>query len=100
MQVVELAHRARILGGVPVWGTIRGSAADQVGLEQGDILLRVNGVNLQSQRDFDAAFRRLAQSIELDVFRRECLVRIVVPAHAATSDWIDELGQQVFGRES
>ncbi len=100
MQIVELAQRARILGGVPVWGAVSGSAADQVGLRQGDILLRINGVQLQTAGDFMAAFRRLAHSIELDVLRSESLVRIVVPARAATSDWIDELGQQVFGRAS
>lgn len=100
MQVLELAQKARILGGVPVGGTVSGSAAHQVGLRQGDILLRVNGVNLQSPDDFDAAMRRLARSVELDVLRCESLLRIVVPAHAATNEWIDELGQQVFGRVS
>jgi type II secretory pathway component PulC len=100
MQVLGLAQKAQILGGVPVWGTVRGSAADQVGLVQGDILLRVNGVNLQSFDEFADAFRRLVQSIEFDVLRRESLVRIVVPAQAATSEWIDELGRQVFGRLS
>jgi S1-C subfamily serine protease len=100
MQPVELANKARILGGVPVWGTVSGSAADKVGLRQGDILLRLNGVQLKSVHDFLAALRRLAHSIELDVLRCESLVRIVVPPQSATSEWIDELRQQVFGRAS
>ena len=100
MQIVELAQRARILGGVPVMGTVSGSAADKAGLRQGDILLRANGVQLQTASDFFAARTRLDGVLELDVLRSVSLVRIVVPAHSLSSEWMHELGQQVFGRAS
>ncbi len=96
----ELAHRARILGGIPVWGTVPGSAADHLGLKGGDILLRVNGVQLQTPDDFLAARRLLDQSLELAVLRAESLLLIDVPARQSNDQWIDELGQQVFGRDS
>ena len=100
MERGELAHRARILGGIPVWGTVPGSAADNMGLRGGDILLRVNGVQLQSPNDLLAARRLLDQTLELAVLRAESLLLIEVPARASSDQWIDELGQQVFGRDS
>lgn len=94
----DLEQKARILGGVPVWGSIRGSAADQLGLQGGDILLRVNGVQLQSASELARGCR--SQILELDVLRSECLVRIVVRLEPPIHHWIDELSQQVFGRVS
>lgn len=96
----NLAHKARVLGGVPVWGTVDGSAADQLGLRGGDILLRVNGVQLQSARDFAKGRRCLSQSCEIDVLRCEALIKIVLPLHNDMHDWLHELGQQMFGRAS
>jgi membrane-associated protease RseP (regulator of RpoE activity) len=93
----ELGRRAKVLGGIPVWGTVPGSAADQMGLQGGDILLRVNGVQLKSPADLSGARSLFHQSLELDVLRCESLVRIVVPAKSANLTWIDELSQQVFG---
>jgi S1-C subfamily serine protease len=100
MMDCNLEQKARILGGVPVWGSIRGSAADQLGLQGGDILLRVNGVQLQSATELARGRCCLSQTLELDVLRSECLVRIVVPLEPPIHDWIDELRQQVFGRMS
>ena len=94
----ELGRKARVFGGIPVWGTVPGSAAHQIGLRGGDILLRVNGVQLQSADDLSAALCLFDQSLELYVLRCKSLVRIVIPANSVNSAWIDELGQQVFGR--
>jgi S1-C subfamily serine protease len=77
-----------------------GSAADQLGLRHGDILLRVNGVQLQSAKELSRGRWGLGQTIEFDVLRAESLVRIVVPLESPIPDWIDELRQQVFGRMS
>jgi S1-C subfamily serine protease len=96
----DLEQKARVFGGVPVWGSIRGSAADQLGLRGGDILLRINGVRLQSAKELSRGRWGLSQTLELDVLRAESLVRIVVPLEAPIPDWIEELRQQVFGRAS
>ena len=100
MSECDLAQKARILGGVPVWGLIQGSAADQLGLQGGDILLRVNGVQLQSAGELSRGRCCLSQTLELDVLRSESLVRISVPLQPVAHEWIDELRQQVFGRVS
>ena len=100
MSYCDLERKARVFGGAAVWGFIRGSAADQVGLQRGDILLRVNGIQLQSVKELSTTRWGLDQTIELDVLRAESLVRIVVPAQPSAPDWIDELRQQVFGRVS
>jgi S1-C subfamily serine protease len=100
MNQSNLAQKARILGGVPVWGSIQGSAADQLGLQGGDILLRVNGVQLQSSVELSKGRCCLSQTLELDVLRSESLVRIIIPLQPVAHEWIDELRQQVFGRMS
>ena len=100
MSQCNLEQKARILGGVPVWGSIQGSAADQLGLQVGDILLRVNGVQLQSAVELSKSRYCLSRTLELDVLRSESLVRIIIPLQPVTHEWIDELRQQVFGRMS
>lgn len=92
----DFASRAAILGGVPVWGTIRGSAADTAGLKGGDILLRVNGVpgntvGAELGRD---AFGQL----EFQILRDGDLVLLQIPPEADECV-IHELRQQLFGRQ-
>jgi len=94
----ELAHKARILGGTPLWGTISGSAADQLGMQGGDILLRFNGVPLQAVGDFRKACRSLNRTFELELLRGEALVRIELPSDSSKSGLLDEIALHVFGR--
>lgn len=91
----DFASHAAILGGVPVWGTIRGSAADCAGLKGGDILLRVNGVpgiaiGHELGRD---AFGQL----EFQILRDGGLVMLRLPPDTDECV-IHELRQQLFGR--
>jgi S1-C subfamily serine protease len=93
----DFASRAAILGGVPVWGTIQGSAADAAGLKGGDILLRVNGVpgNVAAQNLSRDAFGQL----ELQILRDGDLIRLCMPPEADDCV-INELRQQLFGRSA
>jgi hypothetical protein len=91
----EFAARAAILGGVPVWGTVLGSATHCAGLRGGDIVLRVNGVpgcavNGAIGRD---AFGHL----EFQVLRDQSFVVLQVSPEFDECV-IDELGKQLFGR--
>jgi C-terminal processing protease CtpA/Prc len=91
----EFASLASILGGVPVWGAVRGSAADNAGLRGGDILLRVNGVP-GSEVGNDLRRDSFGQ-LELQILRNGGLVRLHMPPE--TDDCvIHELRQQLFGR--
>jgi S1-C subfamily serine protease len=91
----DFASRAAVLGGIPVWGTVLGSAADCAGLRGGDIVLRVNGVpgsDVVGSIDRDA-FGRL----EFQVLRDQSLVVLRLPS-TLDDCVIDELSQQLFGR--
>jgi len=94
----ELAQKARILGGTPLWGTVSGSAADQLGIKGGDILLRFNGVPLQAAGDFHKACRSLNRTFELELLRGESLVRIELPPESSKNGLLDEIASHVFGR--
>ena len=91
----DFASRAAILGGVPVWGTIQGSAADTAGLRGGDILLRVNGVpgNLVGKSLGRDAFGQL----EIQILRDDSLISLRMPPETDECV-IHELRQQLFGR--
>jgi hypothetical protein len=92
----HFASIAAILGGVPVWGTALGSAADAAGLRGGDILLRVNGV--PGKAVGNDLGRDASGQLELQVFRDGGLVLLRVPPD--TDDCvIHELRQQLFGRQ-
>jgi C-terminal processing protease CtpA/Prc len=91
----DFAARAAILGGVPVWGTIQGSATDCAGLRAGDIVLRVNGV---PGRSVEGALGRDASGqLEIQVLREGRLLVLRLPSECDECV-IDELGQQLFGR--
>ena len=94
----ELACKARILGGTPLWGTVSGSAVDRLGMQGGDILLRFNGVPLQAAEDFRRACRSLNRTFELEVLRGESLVRIELPPDSTNIGLLDEIAMHVFGR--
>lgn len=96
----ELAMKARILGGTPLWGTVSGSAADQLGMQGGDILLRFNGVPLQAAEDFRKACRSLNRTYELELLRGESLVRIELPSDSTHNHLLDEIASHVFGRSN
>jgi len=91
----DFASRAAILGGVPVWGAVRGSAADSAGLRGRDILLRVNGVpGSELGRDLG---RDPFGQLEFQILRDGDLIVLRMPSD--TDDCvISELRQQLFGR--
>ncbi len=93
----RLSSMARALGGLPVWGTVTGSAADRAGLRKGDIVLRINGVSslLTGHRLVPGPFGEL----ELEVLREDSLVALSLPPDLDACV-VDELSQQLLGRRS
>lgn len=65
----ELGRMAMILQGIPVWGCLPGSPADQAGISYGDILLSVNGVRTKTMRAYVAARQLREDGAEFVVFR-------------------------------
>lgn len=91
----DFASRAAVLGGVPVWGTVQGSAAESAGLKGGDILLRVNGVpGVAVGPDLD---RDPFGMLELQILRGKDLVCLTMSPDVDECV-IRELGEQIFGR--
>lgn len=89
--------KANALGGLPVWGTVSGSAADRAGLREGDIVLRVNGVATCSLGN--SLCPGPLGEIELQVLRNDVLVALSLPINI--DSWvIDELAHQLLGRPS
>ena len=80
----ELSRLATVLGGLPISGCLRGSAADRAGLRYGDILLSVNGVQTASWTDFFQARRRCDGHMTVRVFRSgiEFEVAMELPARS------------------
>ena len=50
-----VAGSISVVAGVPVGGVLPGSAAGEAGLERGDVVTSVNGVNVSGSAEFDAA---------------------------------------------
>ena len=50
-----VAGSISVVAGVPVGGVLPGSAAGEAGLERGDVVASVNGVNVSGSAEFDAA---------------------------------------------
>jgi serine protease Do len=77
IQVVPLDRSARVkyeiprdvTHGVVVVGVSRGSVADQIGLQPGDVVLQVNRTAVKSARQLQEAFRRGGSSLALLVYR-------------------------------
>lgn len=92
----DFASRAAILGGIPVWGTISGSAADCAGLRGGDIVLRVNDVPGTAVEG--CLSRDAFGQLEFQVLRDQELVvlRVAPDVHPCV---IEELAQQLWGRD-
>ncbi len=91
----DLASKATALGGLPVWGTVTGSAADRAGLRGGDIVLRINGVASLSLHD--ALLPGPFGSVELQVLRDDALLALSLPVDVDACV-LDELEQQLLGR--
>lgn len=65
----QLGQLAITLGGVPVWGCLPGSVAQQAGIRYGDVLLSVNGKATANMADFVDARALCADSITIVFFR-------------------------------
>ncbi len=79
----ELTTIANILGGVPILGVLPGSPAERAGLQYGDIVLRVNGVQTETFVEFLKAHESGREGLELDVFRNGAHVSVVLSPGAA-----------------
>lgn len=69
MKVGDLMELARALGGLPVFGCLAGSPAEQAGIRYGDVLLSVDGMPTGSVDDYLAARSRSGRTIVVRVFR-------------------------------
>jgi len=76
----NLVELAAALGGLPVYGCLPGSPADQAGVRYGDVLLAVDGHVTPSWDAYLAARQRSGASIRLRLFRdaREFEVDVVL----------------------
>lgn len=72
----EVAETAKILGGVPIWGVLPGSAAARAGVRYGDIVLRVNGIETRTLVEFISARESTGGNVVFDVFRNGELLRL------------------------
>jgi S1-C subfamily serine protease len=65
----QLDHLARVLEGIPVWGSMPGTPGHDAGIAYGDILLSVNGVKTSSVEDFVSARRLRSDGASIVLFR-------------------------------
>jgi len=78
----EVTTIANIMGGVPILGVLPGSPAALAGLQYGDIVMRVNGVQTETFVEFIKAHDSSARGLELDVFRNGHNLTLVLSARA------------------
>ncbi|HSM19258.1 MAG TPA: DegQ family serine endoprotease, partial [Hyphomicrobiales bacterium] len=76
--VAEELRLGLTASGVAVWETARGSPADNVGLERGDIIRRVNGVEISSVRQLKSVLGSRAFRWELVIQRGERVMSVVL----------------------
>ena len=67
--VRDLMELARALRGLPVFGCLAGSPAEQAGIRYGDVLLSVDGMPTRTVDDYLAARSQSGRTIVVRVFR-------------------------------
>lgn len=60
---------AKVLGGIPILGTLEGTPAARAGLRYGDILISVNGVRTTNVAEYVEAKSVRQDGMEIVVFR-------------------------------
>jgi C-terminal processing protease CtpA/Prc len=65
----QLAQLAEALGGIPVWGCLQGSRAQQLGMRYGDVILSVNGQRTGSAGEYVAARNLRRDGAQVVIFR-------------------------------
>lgn len=91
----KLTDLAVALSGLPVYGCLPGSPADQAGIRYGDVLLSVDGHATPSWDAYVAARQHSGKSIVLRLFRdgREFDVELVLNGgRVVTADTLAGLG--------
>ena len=81
----ELDQLAKILGGILIWRCARHGNAARAGVQDGDIVLGVNGVRTNTIEEFRRARRLRAQGATLLLFRQGRELTVEVPFETATS---------------
>jgi Do/DeqQ family serine protease len=90
IRVGELTNRAMIrsgIQGVEITDVTRGSQADQVGLQPGDVLLKINDTSIPNVQEFRKAFSKLRcrSHITLQVLRGRFLYYVTLKLRASRS---------------
>ncbi|MGC4093734.1 MAG: PDZ domain-containing protein [Polyangiaceae bacterium] len=80
----DLVHLAEALGGLPVYGCLRGSPAERAGVRYGDVVLSVDGQATPTWDAYLAARERSANSIHLRLFRDGSELEVDVPLDRVT----------------
>lgn len=78
----DLETIARLLGGVPIWGVLPGSAAHRAGMRYGDIVIRVNGIETPNFAQYLRAQGGRSKHIEFEVLRHGVLHKLDVEVDA------------------
>ena len=78
----DLETMARLLGGVPIWGVLPGSAAHRAGMRYGDIVIRVNGIETPNFAQYLRAQGAPRERIEFEVLRHGVLLQLDVELEA------------------
>lgn len=74
----DLQAIAKILGGVPIWGVLPGSAAHRAGMRYGDIVVRVNGIETQNMTQFLKAQDSNRSRVDFEIVRQGVIVHLGV----------------------
>jgi Do/DeqQ family serine protease len=90
IRVGELSSKAMIrsgIKGVEITEVTRGSQADQVGLQPGDVLLKINDRSIPSVQEFRKAFSKLRcrSHVTLQVLRGRFLYYVTLNLHTSPS---------------
>lgn len=79
IQLSTLARLAETLNGLPVYGCLPGSPAEQAGVRFGDVLLSVDGKATPTWAAYIAAREHSGENILVRVFREGRELEFVVP---------------------
>jgi hypothetical protein len=90
----QLREIAATLKGVPIWGCLPGSSADEAGVRYGDIVLAVNGVSTPTIVEYLEGRKLREDGFDLLLFRDGVEFSVWVPFRPVT-ETMARLAEQI-----